>query len=159
MKEMSYPSKTFKVRPLYKVLYQSCIDVLNKQKTPLMRALLREQIGISNYEKTFRFDFNELISYMVDNLKNELLKKNYEELDIEIRTNPRFKKIRDLFDQKAVSNNLVMISFRIPDSLIKQIYSLKLNNLGNVIEMSIGLFLIQCEEVIFNLICLSFSHY
>ncbi len=154
----SHPSKTFKISPFYKVLYHSCYDAANLNKTPLLRALISKDIGEEEALSLDLYDFNGLFQHMLMNLKSALQECSYREISNQVQLHERFQNIKHIYASKEIrNNNLVMLSFRIPDSYIDLIYKIKIETLGNAVELAIGYFLITCDELIFNYACLSFQ--
>ncbi|NUH84762.1 hypothetical protein HUN92_13635 [Bacillus firmus] len=156
---MTFPSKTYKVFPLYRLLYEACIDVVNEQKSHLMKALLKKTIGPEKAEALNCYDFNELIEKMIDDFETELNNTSYDDIKIKVAVHPRMTNIRKHFNKIKKSHVLTNISFRISKSSIEKINNLKQNTLGEVIELAIGLYIINCDEQIYELILLTIQHY
>lgn len=155
--DMAYPSKTFKVNPMYRMIYHSCIDVVSENKTPLTEALLEKEIGRDNVLALQLYEFNDLIEKMIYDLKKELSTTSYDDILHYIRTHDRYIQMLRVYRTKNTSNNLVMFSVRIPKVIIDEVYMLKRTTLGEVIELSIGLYFVNCSETIFKYTMLSFQ--
>jgi hypothetical protein len=154
---MTYSSKTFKIKPMYRMLYQSCIDVVGQDKSPLMTALLEKEIG---YEKALSlqlYDFNELFEKMVFSLKKEVYEGSYDDVEFFIHHHDRVLIVKEIFEAKLVPSNMTILSFRIPEVIVEEIHKLKRTTLGDVVELAIGLYLCRCDDVTFNLIKLSYE--
>ncbi|MEK5105044.1 hypothetical protein MKX83_24185 [Cytobacillus sp. FSL M8-0252] len=156
---MTFPSKTYKVFPLYRILYEACIDVVNDEKSNLLKALLKKTIGIQDAKALDCFDFNKLIQKMIDDLDKELTTNSYDDVKVKITVHPRMITVRKVFNHTKRTHVLKNISFRIPKSTITKINSLKSTTLGEVIELAIGLFVINCDEQVYELIILSMQEY
>lgn len=155
---INYPSKTFKISPMYKLLYHSCFDAVNLNKTPLLQALIAKDIGEIEAQSLNLYDFNGLFQSMILHLKESLNDNLYREISNKVNLHNRFKVLNDIYNSKNVkNNNLVMMSFRIPDYFIEEIYKIKIETLGDVVELAIGYFLITCDDQTFEYIRLSFS--
>lgn len=155
---MLYPSKTFKVNPFYRMLYETIFDVVNQDKSPLLKALLKESFGNQKTLSLDQFDFNELIETMIINLEKELSNFDYEDIQLKINIHPRTVAIRKEFHKAKRKSMLTNISFRISKDTVQKIHKLKQNTLGEVIELAIGLFILSCDDLIFDLILLSVKH-
>lgn len=156
---VTHPSKTFKIHPMFRMLYQSSIDVVSDEKSPLTKALLEKEIGKEKLKELQKFDFNELIVHMINELKSKVQETSYDDVTVDIRLHERYFQLQEIYKRKNNSNNLIMLSFRIPDYVIDEVYKLKKTTLGEVIELAIGLYVTTCEELIYDLICLAFENY
>jgi len=156
---MSYPSKTFKIRPMYRMLYQSSIDVVSQDKSPLTVALLEKEIGKEKLKELHQYEFNELIEKMIYELKKEVLEASFEDVAFYVRHHDRLLIIREIFINKNIPSDPVILSFRIPDFIVEEVYKLKKRTLGEVVEIAISLFICRCDDITFDLIRLAFEHY
>ncbi|CAI6330754.1 hypothetical protein [Bacillus subtilis] len=153
---MTFPSKSFKVFPLYRILYEACIDVVGKEKSTLLKVLLRKFIGIKEANSLNRYDFNELIAEMIDNLEKEIEKSSYEEVKMNTHTNERMINIRKHYHKQPRTSALTHISFRISKETISKIKLLKTTTLGEVIELAIANYIVSTEKQVYDLIYLTF---
>lgn len=144
---------------MYRMMYQSCIDVLREQKSPLTKALLEKEVGREKFLELQQFEFDELIEKMIYDLKKQVYASSYEDVKVQVRLHKRYLEFVECFKGKNLSNNLVMLSFRIPQIIIEEVYKLKKDRLGEVVELAISLYLVNCEEKIFELTYLAFHHY
>lgn len=156
---MNYPSKTFKIRPMYRMLYQSSIDVLSQDKSPLTIALLEKEVGIDKLNELQQFEFNDLIEKMIYDLKKEVFEASYEDVEFFVNHHDRLLIIKELFKQKHITSEKTILSFRIPEIIVEEVYKLKKRMLGDVVELAIGLYTCRCDEITFELIRLAFQHY
>lgn len=156
---MTYPSKTFKIKHLFRMLYQSSIDVVSQDKSPLTKALLLKEVGKEKVVELQQFEFNELIEKMTYDLKNEIRKESFVDVNSFVRSHERMLIIKELYKQKKITPHMSILSFRIPDVIVEEIYKLKITTLGDVVELAIGLFICRCDNITFELIRLAFQHY
>ena len=156
---MVFSSKPFKVRPIYKILYQSCIDVVSKKKSPLTKALLEKEIGIEKSNELLQFKNNELITHMIYSFKNQINMTSYESYSIFLKLHKRHESLKKLAREKEIPTNLEVISFRIPQDVTEEIYLMKTTTVSEIIELSILNYLITCDEDTYRLIMLSFQYY
>jgi hypothetical protein len=157
---MTLPPKVYKILPSYRVLYEICIDILKEEKSTFTYALLKKMLGIQKTKELSQYDFNELIEVMINNLEKEINETSYLKVENKIKTNSRLKEISLIFENICINDSKrTYITFRISESLIEKIQNLKYNYIGEVIELAIGLFIIQLEQEIFELILLTLEHY
>lgn len=152
-----FPSKTFKVNPMFRMMYHSCIDVVSEKKTPLTEALLEKEIGKDNVLALQLYEFNDLIEKMIYDLKKELNTSSYDDVLHYVRTHDRYIEMLRAYQTKNTINNLVMFSVRIPQVIVEEVYKLKRTTLGEVIELSIGLYIVTCSDTIFTYTLLAFK--
>lgn len=141
------------------MLYLSSIDVLNVNKSPLTKALLSKSYGHESIEKLNQFDFNELIVQMISDLKKAINESSYEDVAFQVRSDPRMLLFWKFFKNLQTSTNLKGLAFRISPSDIHEIKIMKRNTYGEVIELAIGLYIINCELEVFELIYQSFIYF
>ncbi|MCM3227710.1 hypothetical protein [Terribacillus saccharophilus] len=155
---MPHPSKTYKIYPLYRTLFESCIDVLRADKSVLLKTLLTEKYGSKVAEELDRFEFNELFSKMVEDLHNELDHTQYDELKVKLVSHERSMKIRKFYNQENRSNVISRISVRVSKEIVDKASLMKRYTQGEVIELAITNFLVNCSELEFDLIYLTFMN-
>lgn len=153
-----YPSKSFKVNPDYRTLYETIFNIVDRDKSLLLNGLLTEFIGKENTLLLKRYDFNELIETMILDLEQELKSCSYEEIKVNVVSHPRMIAIYNEFQKTKRKKILTSISFRISEGTTQKIYTLKQNTLGEVIELAVALFVVNCQELIFDLILLTIKH-
>lgn len=154
-----YPSKTYKTHPIFRMVYMCCIDVLSANKTPLTKGLLVKLYGQDFVDQINQYEYNELIVEMISELKIAISENSYEEVAFIVRTNPRMQTIRASFKEMNLSSNLARLAFRISPAVIDEIHNIKRSTYGEVVELAIGLYIIRCEEKIFDLTYLAFKNY
>ncbi|MFS0783380.1 hypothetical protein [Bacillus sp. 1P06AnD] len=147
---MNYPSKTFKIQAKYKKLFQVCLDVVSRDKSELTSALLKEKIGLVNFNLLPTYDFNELISTMIYNLKILVDKSSYNEVKSFIQHHEKVSEILPYLS--SISNHLTGLHVRVSNDISKIVYQLKKETLGEVIELAILWFVIQSSKETYNLI-------
>lgn len=141
------------------MLYQSSIDVVSQDKSPLTRALLEKEVGKDKLNELQQYEFNELIEKMIYDLKKEVYEASFEDVSFFVHYNDRILIIKDLYRQMNVPPDMTIISFRIPDIIVEEVYKLKKTTLGEIVELAIGLFLCRCDDITFDLIRLAFQYY
>ncbi|MEQ2529117.1 hypothetical protein WMO40_20800 [Bacillaceae bacterium CLA-AA-H227] len=148
-----YPSKTYKVRPLYSVLYQVCSELLSDKKNILLKSLLIQQLGVDRTQELSLFSFNQLITKMVHDLKGNLDRSSYPEVKDNVFNQDRFKTIlKEFTDLHGPSSVLTHITFRVEEEVVNTIAALKHKTLGDVIELAIANYIVSCEDDIYKLI-------
>ena len=156
---MNFPSKTFKIHPMFRMLFHCCIDVVSEEKSPLTQALLEKEIGVERANKLRQHEFNHLFAHMVKKFSKAISESSYDDISFQIRFDERYAKLIESFRRKQTSTNLTMISFRIPDTVINEVRAMKRTKLGEVVELAIAWYALQCDELTFDLIYLAFEHY
>ncbi|MGG1021164.1 hypothetical protein ABE151_17555 [Bacillus paralicheniformis] len=156
---MTYPSKTYKVFPLYRILFDCCIDVVREDKSTLLKVLLRKFLGIKKAQTLNRYQYNEFAQEIVEQLEREISKTSYDDVKFKVATNQRMVDIRRRYNRISRTNELTTIHFRVPKETILKIRSLKNTTLGEVVELAIGNYIITCEEHVYELILLTFENY
>ncbi|QZY88634.1 hypothetical protein [Exiguobacterium acetylicum] len=150
---MSYPPKSYKIRPLYLVQFHSIYEVLNKNKPYLVDYYLDREIGRDGRIHLSRFSFNELFIDMINQLENALQKNDYDDLLLKIGMNERTSKLSKIYNNMpSTPTKLTPCQFRISNDTILQVKELKRETLGEVVEQSISHYLTLLTEIEWQLV-------
>jgi len=149
---MSYPSKSYKVHPMFRVLYSSIYEVLNRNKSPLLDYYLDKAVGEVERHRLSQFDYNDLIIEMINQMDDALSKTNYDDLSLTIFMDRRTEMLRKAYrDTQNTPENLTPTNFRVPPATIHQVSKMKHETLGNVIELATLNYAIHLPEIDFEL--------
>lgn len=144
---MAQPSKVFKVKREYRLIYNAIYEVLNIEKSPLLKAMLIEELGEDEAKKLNQHTFNSLLTSMIDSL----IKQNYKNKD-HMTISEKMSDIYAITDQIIENHNLIPISFRLEQEVINRIYSFQPTKLGEVIEMAIINFINDIDDDVLALV-------
>lgn len=149
---MSYPSKSYKVHPMFRVLYSSIFDVLNRNKTTFLDYYLDKAIGKEERQRLSQFDYNDLIVEMLNQMEDALFTTNYDDFSLNIYLDRRTEMLRKAYKNTLnTPENLISTNFRISPTTIRQVTEMKHETLGNVIELAILYYAIRLPELDFEL--------
>ncbi|MDI3236482.1 hypothetical protein QK289_15830 [Exiguobacterium antarcticum] len=157
---MVYPPKTYKVHPLFQVVYYSIFEVLNQNKPHLLDYYLNKVVGEKERINLSRFGFNDLFMDMVDQFEKALQENEYDDLILKIDMNERTSKLRKAYFNKPLTPDiLTALHFRIPPATIRQVQGLKRETLKEVVEQSTLQYLTLLTEAEFKLVDEVFERY
>lgn len=123
---MSYPTKTYKVHPFYKTLFDCVFEVMNAQKSPFLEWMMDKHLGTGTKEKLARFNYNGLFINMIRELEEKLKQKDFDELSFKLRTGNRFIELMGAYQESPnASRNQVIFTVRVSDSVVSEVVSLK----------------------------------
>ncbi|MCM3032951.1 hypothetical protein ACWCQ1_51560 [Streptomyces sp. NPDC002144] len=148
--------KSYRIYRLYKILFESCVDVFGK-RTGLSDALINRLFESNEIEELPTYTKAILVEKMLDELQN--INKPKSEL-IESLSSPRMKLVK----QTMIDNGLEWdgvreyIHFRILPNYRDFIQTYADDTLGEVIELAIANFINNRTDFEFNLIEISFSY-
>lgn len=149
--------KSYRIYRLYKVLFESCVDVFGK-RTALSDALINRLFDSKEIEELPTYTKAILVETMLDQLQE--LNKPKSDLGDSIYS-PRMKLLR----QKMIDNGIEWdgvreyIHFRILPNYRDFIQEYAEDDfLGEVIELAVANFINNCSEFEFNLIEISFLY-
>jgi len=144
---MSYPPKSYKVRPLFLVQFHSIYEVLKQNKSFLVEYYLDKELGENERIRLSRFSFNELFIDMVNQFEKALQENEYDDLILKIGMNERTSKLRKMYgNTPSAPHKLTSCQFRIPPTTILQVRGLKKETLGEIVEQSISHYLTLLTE-------------
>lgn len=157
---MSYPPKSYKVHPLFQVLYYSIFEVLNQSKPHLLDYYLDKAVGKDERIRLSRFGFNELFIDMVNQFEKALQENDYDELILKIDMNERTSKLRKAYVNTPFTPEILTANhFRIPPATIRQVQVLKRETLREVVEQSTLFYMTLLTETEFELVYEVFERY
>lgn len=149
---MSYPSKSYKVHPMFRVLYSSIFEVLNRNKSPFLDYYLDKAVGEKERQRLSQFEYNDLIVEMINQMQDALSKTNYDDFSLTIILDRRTEMLRKAYKKTLnTPENLTPTNFRIPPATIRQVTEMKHETLGNVIELATLYYAIRLPELDFEL--------
>lgn len=154
---MVYASKSYKVQTFYRLLYSCTYDVLDATKSPLLKAYLIKDIGQDAASKLDKYSFNGLFEKMVEQLKETIENSDYVEVSRKVRFDDRYQLLRAIEKPEMDLQEHTIMNFRIDKSTISDIQYMKRVTLGEVIELSIMNFIVNCDQKTFDLIVLSYK--
>ncbi|MED5094547.1 hypothetical protein [Bacillus safensis] len=156
---MTYPSKTYKVFPLYRILFECCIEVVREDKSKLLNILLQKFLGEKVANSLNLYQYNEFVVKIIDELERNIHQTSYDHVKFNIATSQRMIEIRQFYNLTQRDSELTRVSFRIPKETINKVQHLKTYTLGEVIELAVGNYITTCDDHIFELILLTFKNY
>ncbi|MEK6190598.1 MAG: hypothetical protein N2A99_06380 [Carnobacterium alterfunditum] len=156
---MTNSSKSYKVQLFYRILYSCSFDVLNKNKSPLLQAFLQKELGIEKASSLNCFHYSELIEQMITDFSGNVSTSDYLDVAIKIRFNERYLTLRNIAKEKEISTEQIIVNFRMGKEYVKDIYQIRHTTLGDVIEKSIALYVVSCDEITYELIRFAFENY
>ncbi|MDI3236414.1 hypothetical protein QK289_15470 [Exiguobacterium antarcticum] len=157
---MSYPPKSYKVNPLFQVLYYSIYEVLNQNKPHILEYSLDKVVGKDERIRLSRFGFNELFIDMVNQFEKALQEDEYDEVILRIDMNERTSKLRKAYVNTPFTPEILTANhFRIPPTTIRQVQKLKRETLREVVEQSTLHYVTLLTEMEYKLVCEVFDRY
>lgn len=147
--KVSKISKSYKIMPFYNVLFDSCLQLY--KRNGMFESLIAQRLGLDEFPKIPKFDKNTLLTYLIENLKEEKYsEQEVKELFLQDRLLELIRLGEDLHrnDKREVFNLRVMP--RIKDDIERLSFSTK--TLGEVIEAAIAHFITNCDETQYKII-------
>lgn len=151
-----YPSKTYKILPLYSRIFYAILPVYSRDG--LTEYLIEQSF---NYEKIYdlpRLNKNEFVEYIIAEFNKEPSKI----LDKEaIYTHKRMLEIKQMtdFDEYIDFNKRIEFNVRMSGEKKKIVNNLSENTktIGEVLELCIANFIINCDETCYDIFKLSYK--
>lgn len=151
---MSYPTKTYKVHPFYKMLFDSIFEVLNNQKSPFLEWIMDKHLGTDVTRTLSQHNYNGLFIDMVNGFEQQLHHKQFDELTFDMKTKNRFVELMGAYrSNPRLPQNLTIFTVRISSEEVERVHRLKNGYLlKEVVHYAILNYLYELDELTYELV-------
>lgn len=151
---MSYPTKTYKVHPFYKVLFDSVFDVLSNQKSPFLEWIMDRHLGTDAKESLSQYSYNELFIDMIRRLETRLREVTLEDLSFELKTKGRFIELMGAYrDNPYLPTTLTIFTVRISNEEVQRVSQIKNGYLlKEVVQIAFINYLSELDDDVYTLV-------
>lgn len=149
-------SKTYKIYPVYEVIFQACLDVHNRNR--LTEYLIKEYFSFCEIKNVPLYNKTEIFEFMISLISNTNEPIYYFNKSLRDK---RVMSLRHFYINECKKDNTLRSNFnvRIPKSTINTIFSLSSSTdfIGEVVELAIANYISVCDEKLFKVIKFAFE--
>lgn len=151
---MSYPTKTYKVHPFYKVLFDSIFEVLNNQKSPFLEWIMDKHLGNDAKESLSQFNYNGLFIDMIHGLESRLNDASFDDLTFNLKTKRRFVELMGAYrSDPRLPQTQTIFTVRISNEEVGRVHHLKNGYLlKDVVQYAILNYMYELDEGTYELV-------
>lgn len=151
---MSYPTKTYKVKPFYKVAFDSIFDVLSNQKSPFLEWIMDKHFGTETTNALSQHNFNGLFIEMIQSLEVALEETDFENLSNQLKSHSKFIELYSKYpDTSYLRNGQTIFTVRISNQEISRVQGLKHGySLKDVVQLAILNYLVNLDDSTYELV-------